>query len=61
MLVDQDLGDVFIVGNKLVVDVFGVDTELVAEVAGCCQCPHHHAQLCPFSFLVREDYNRVCR
>ena len=36
------------VDTKLAVYVLGVDTKLVVEVSGCCQCHHHHSQLCPF-------------
>ena len=43
------------VGTKLGVDVLGMDTQLVEEVAGCSQCPHHHAQLCPFLHLVQIE------
>ena len=28
-------------------DVLRVDTQLVMEIAACCQCPRHHAQLFP--------------
>ena len=54
-LVVPDLGDVLGVYIKLVVNVLGVDTQLVVEVSGCFQCPHRHDKLCPFLLIGQSE------